>query len=111
LVSVSIAYMEKRTMFIFYSSSYKSFELLDLLHFDIFDPIKVSLISKALYFLSISKALNYASIIDDYSRRTWIYFFRTKFEFFSRFKELKALLENQIGSKTKVSRIDNGGVF
>jgi transposase InsO family protein len=86
----------------FYSSSHKSSRLLDLIHSDVFGPVKVPSISKALY---------YVSFIDDYSRRTWVYFLRTKSEVFSQFKELKALLENQTSRKIKVLRTDNGGEF
>jgi hypothetical protein len=86
----------------FYSSSHKSSGLLDLIHSDVFGLVKVPLISKALY---------YVSFIDDYSRRTWVYFLRTKYEVFSWFKEFKSLLENQTGRKIKVLRTDNGGEF
>ena len=48
----------------FYSSSHKYFGLLDLIHFDVFGPVKVPSISKDLY---------YVSFINDYSRRTWVY--------------------------------------
>jgi hypothetical protein len=75
---------------------------LELIHFDVFSPIKVPLKSKALY---------YVSIIDDHFKRTWAYFLRTTYEAFIRFKEFKALLENKFGRKIKVSRIDNGGEF
>ena len=36
---------------------------------------------------------------------------RKKSEVFNRFKEFKALVENQIEKKIKVLRIDNGGEF
>jgi transposase InsO family protein len=53
----------------------------------------------------------YVSFIDDYSRRTWIYFMKTKDEVFSRFQEFKTLVENQTGKKIKVLRSDNGGEY
>ena len=53
----------------------------------------------------------YVSFIDDFSRNTWIYFLRKKYEVFSKFKEFKALLENQLENKIKVLRLDNGGQF
>jgi len=55
--------------------------------------------------------LYYVLFIDDYSRRTWLYFIRIKSEVFSQFKEFKALLENQTGRKIKVLQIDNGHKF
>jgi hypothetical protein len=42
-----------------------------------------------------SKSVYYVSFIDDFSSNTWIYFLRNKFEVFDRFKEFKALVENQ----------------
>jgi hypothetical protein len=51
----------------------------------------------------------YVSFIDDFSRNTWIYFLRKKSEVFDKFKEFKALVENQTEKKIKVLRTDNGG--
>jgi transposase InsO family protein len=48
------------------------------------------------------------SFIDDLLRNTWIYFLRKKSEVFDRFKEFKALVENQIEKIIKVLRTDNG---
>jgi hypothetical protein len=53
----------------------------------------------------------YVSFINDFSRKTWIYFLRKKSEVFNRFKEFKALVENQIEKQIKVLRIDNGRDF
>eukprot|EP00253_Pinus_taeda_P029316 PITA_29316 len=53
----------------------------------------------------------YVSFIDDFSRNTWIYFLKKKSEVFDRFKEFKALVENQTEKKIKVLRTDNGGEF
>jgi hypothetical protein len=51
------------------------------------------------------------SFIGDYSRWTWVYFFRTKYDVFSQFKEFKSLFENHAGRNIKVSRTDNGNEF
>eukprot|EP00253_Pinus_taeda_P030792 PITA_30792 len=48
---------------------------------------------------------------DDFSRNTWIYFLKKKSEVFDRFKEFKALVENQTKKKINVLRTDNGGEF
>ena len=53
----------------------------------------------------------YVIFIDDYSRRTWIYFLKTKGEVFSRFKEFKVVVEKHIGRKSRVLRSDNGGEY
>ena len=43
----------------------------------------------------------YVSFIDDFSRKTWVYFMKNKDEVFSKFKEFKALIENHIENKIK----------
>jgi transposase InsO family protein len=60
---------------------------------------------------SLGKSVYYVSFIDDFSRKTWIYFLRNKSEVFDKFKEFKGLVENQIEKKIKVLRTDNGGEF
>jgi transposase InsO family protein len=60
---------------------------------------------------SISGYVYYVSFIDDYSRKTWIYFLKTKDEVFSKFKEFKALIENLSKRKIKILRSDNGGEY
>jgi hypothetical protein len=49
------------------------------------------------------------SCIDDYSHKTWVYFFKSKDEVFGKFKEFKALIENLSKRKIKIHRFDNGG--
>ena len=49
--------------------------------------------------LSLSGHEYYVTFIDDFSRKTWIYFLKTKGEVFAQFKEFKALVENQTGKK------------
>jgi hypothetical protein len=49
--------------------------------------------------------------IDDFSRKSWIYFLKTKNETFSKFQEFKALIENQTGKHIRTLRSDNGGEF
>jgi transposase InsO family protein len=76
--------------------------ILELIHSDVFGPILVPSLGKSVY---------YVSFIDDFSRNTWIYFLRKKSEVFDKFKEFKALVENQTEKKIKVLRTDNGGEF
>jgi hypothetical protein len=57
---------------------------------------------------SLGKSLYCVSFIDYFSRNTWIYFLRKKSEVFDKFKEFKALVENQIDNKIKVFRTENG---
>jgi hypothetical protein len=69
--------------------------ILELVHSDVFGPVTVPSLGGSLY---------YVSFIDDFSRKTWIYFLRKKSEVFERFKEFKALVENQTEKRIKVLR-------
>jgi hypothetical protein len=76
--------------------------ILELVHSDVFDLVTTPSIGGSVY---------YVSFIDDFSKKTWIYFPRKKSKVFEIFKEFKSLLENQIERRIKVLRIDNGGEF
>jgi hypothetical protein len=86
----------------FPSSAMRAEGILQLAHSDVFGPVSV---------LSLRKSMYYVSFIDDLSRNTWIYFPRNKSEVFYRFKEFKALVENQTEKRIKVPRTDNGREF
>jgi hypothetical protein len=73
--------------------------VLVLIHSNVFGPVHVPSLGKFVY---------YVSFIDDFSRNIWIYFLRKKSEVFDKFKEFKALVENQTEKKIKVFGIDNG---
>ena len=49
----------------------------------------------------LSGYVYYASFIDDYPCKTWIYFLKNKDEVFERFKEFKALVESLYETKNK----------
>ena len=74
--------------------------ILNLIHSDVFGPVPVPSLGKFMY---------YVSFIDDFSRNTWIYFPRKKSKVSDKFKEFKALVENQTEKKKKILRTDNGG--
>jgi hypothetical protein len=65
----------------FPSSKNRSKAILDLIHSDVGEPMSVVLVKDASY---------YVTFIDDFSRKTWIYFMKIKDEVFSHFKEFKA---------------------
>eukprot|EP00253_Pinus_taeda_P017702 PITA_17702 len=52
--------------------------------------------------------LYYGIFVDDFSRKTWIYFLKKKDEVFKWFRSFKALVETQTGKKMKILRTDNG---
>ena len=53
----------------------------------------------------------YVTFIDDYSRKTWIYFLKTKDEVFEKIKEFIALIENHSERRIKTLRTHNGGEY
>ena len=75
-----------------------------MIHTDLCGPMSVP---------SLNGCQFYVIFIDDYSRRTWIYFLKQKesSEVLSKFKEFKALVENQSRHKIKTLKSDNGGEF
>jgi transposase InsO family protein len=50
-------------------------------------------------------------LVDDYTRMTVVCFLRKKSEAFENFKIYKEMVENEIDSKIKCLRSDNGGDF
>ena len=53
----------------------------------------------------------FLTIIDDFSRRVWLYVLKNKLEAFQKFREWHTLVGNQLGTKLKVLRTDNGLEF
>ena len=80
--------------------SYRACTPLEIMHSDIFGPMQTSSIGGCKYFLNF---------IDDYSRKTWLYFLKHKYDAFSYFQQFKALVENQSGHRIKILRTDRGG--
>jgi hypothetical protein len=76
--------------------------VLELIHSDASGPMPSSSMSGYVY---------YVSFIDDYSRKTWLYFLKSKDEVFNKFKEFKALIENLSERKIKILRSYNGGEY
>lgn len=60
---------------------------------------------------SLGGAKYFVSFIDDFSRKSWIYFIQRKSEVCSKFKEFHKMLENQKGIKIKMLRSDGGGEY
>jgi hypothetical protein len=51
------------------------------------------------------------TFIDDFSRRTWVYFLKLKRIFFDKFMAYKALVENKYGHQIQRLKINNGGEY
>ncbi|KAH9763605.1 hypothetical protein KPL70_001228 [Citrus sinensis] len=72
---------------------------LDYVHADLWGLAQVPSLSGGRYFISV---------IDDYSRKVWIYILKTKDQAWKKFKIWKTLVETQSDFKVKCLRTDNG---
>jgi len=75
---------------------------LELIHADVCGPIKPWSLGKNNYFLLF---------INDFSRKTWVYFLKQKSEVFTTFKKFKAVVEKESGRHIKAMQTDRGGEF
>ena len=75
---------------------------LELVHSDLCGPLPSASFFCFKYFLTF---------IDDYSRRTWVYFLKLKRELFNMFLAYKALVEKQSGHQIIKLISDNGGEY
>ena len=91
-----------------HKTSYKSIEeskttaCLQLLHMDLFGPVKIMSLGKKKYCLVI---------IDDYSRFTWVFFLHSKDEAAEIITFFILQVEKQYSLSVKVIRSDNGTEF
>lgn len=60
---------------------------------------------------SLSESGYFLSLVDDYSKKVWIFILKTKYQTFERFKEWKAKVENQTNKRVKYLARDNGLEF
>ena len=75
---------------------------LDLIHINVCSPIKPN---------SLGKSNNFLLFIDDFSRKTWVYFLKQKSEVFEVFKNFKVVVEKESGLEIKSMRSDRGEKF
>lgn len=86
----------------FHQSSYKSTQPLELVHTDVFGPVRQDSIGGMKYMITF---------IDDYSRFLWVFFMKEKSEALNKFKLFKVEAETLTGHKVRVLRSDNGGEY
>ena len=60
---------------------------------------------------SINGAKYYMLLTDQITLRTWYYTYKHKDETFQLFKDWKTMVENELGYKVKIVRLDNGTKF
>jgi transposase InsO family protein len=94
--------LEKNINKLFPSSNNRSKEILDLIHLDVCGLMPVKYLGGSLY---------YVIFINDYSRKNWLYFMKTKDKEFNKFQEFKANIENLTNKKIKDLRTYNGGEY
>ncbi|UYV72349.1 hypothetical protein LAZ67_9002732 [Cordylochernes scorpioides] len=75
---------------------------LELVHMDLCGPMPYQSLGGSKYFFVL---------VDDFSRRTFIYFLKNKDETLGKFEEFKARVENELNLKMKDVRTDNSTEF
>ena len=75
---------------------------MELVHTDLCGPMQTSYLTDNVYFMTF---------IDDYSRKTWVYLLKQKYQAFDVFKSFKAMAEKESNKFIKVSRSDRGGEY
>jgi len=75
---------------------------LQLVHANLCGKMPTTALGGSSYFLLL---------IDDFSRKMWVYFLRDKAEAFGKFKIWHTLVENESGKKLKKLRTNRGGEF
>ena len=86
----------------FSTSTHKAKSMLEYVHSDLWGPASNPTSGGNKYFLSI---------IDDYTRKVWVYLLKDKTETFHNFNNWKKQMENQTSKRIKFLRTDNGLEF
>ncbi|XP_016445850.1 uncharacterized protein LOC107771034 [Nicotiana tabacum] len=94
--------LARQTRFPFPTSTKKSVCSFDLVHMDVWGPYRQCTYNGYKYFLTI---------VDDYSRMTWIYLMKMKSDVFLLLISFLALVKNQFSTTIKIIRSDNGLEF
>ncbi|KAI0494646.1 hypothetical protein KFK09_024787 [Dendrobium nobile] len=81
---------------------YRASNILELVHTDICGPITPESFSGKRYFITF---------INDYSRKTWVYFLKETSKTFNVFKKFKAMMDKTTGKLIRALRSDRGGEY
>jgi transposase InsO family protein len=92
----------KKTKTRFKSKEYSMTRPLEIVHTDLVGPTTTKGLKGEKYFMLL---------VDDYTRMTVVFFLKNKSEAFENFKIYKEMVENEMDSKIKCLRYDNGGEF
>ena len=84
-------------------ASHQASKILELVHSDVCGPFRVNSLGGHRYFVTF---------IDDYSRKTWVYFLSHKSQVLSKFQHFVQLMRTTTGQQNiKTFRSDNGGEY
>ena len=92
----------KMHQFPFPTSDFHASSPLELVHSDVWGPAPVTSTNDFQY---------YVLFVDAYSKFIWLYLLKHKSDVLDVFKFFKATIENQLNSKIKTLRTENGGEF
>jgi hypothetical protein len=91
-----------KTKTMFKSMEYSTTRPLEIVHIDLVGPTTTKDFKGEKYFMLL---------VDDYTRMTPVFLFKNKSEAFEKIKIYKEMVENEMDSKIKCLRSDNGGDF
>lgn len=94
--------LSKQQCFTFQRSEWHVRSKLELVYFDLCGPITLSLINDTQYFLTI---------INDFSKKVWIYFLYSKYETFDKFKEFIDKVELECKNILRYLRFNGGDEY
>ena len=83
-------------------STHHTSKPLELVHSDVCGPFRVNSLGGCRYFVTF---------IDDFSKKTWIYFIKNKSEVLSKFRNFVTLMKTSTGKTIQTLRTDNGGEY
>jgi transposase InsO family protein len=84
------------------SKEYSTTKPLEIVHIDLVGPTTTKGLKGERYFMLL---------VDDYTRMTAVFFLKNKSEAFENFNIYKEMVENEMDSRIKCLRSDNGGEF
>jgi hypothetical protein len=92
----------KQTKTRFKSKEYSMTRPLEIVHTDLVGPTTTK---------GLKCEKHFRLLVDDYTRMNVVFFLMNKSEAFENFKVYKEMVENEMDSKIKCLRSDNGGEF
>ena len=83
-------------------ATFHATKILQLVHSDVCGPFRTTSLGGARYFVTF---------IDDFSRKTWVYFLTHKHQVLAKFQQLVNSLKTSTGQCIQTLRSDNGGEY